>query len=309
MKILIELPSWLGDSVMLTPSIENIVKVYQSPDIVLVGPAISVHTLKYHPAVQASYIIKKNYFSLFKLSRKLGNYDAFFSFRSSYRSSIFKFLISSKQKFQFSKRRYKNRHQVQAYSDFLSDSLKVSLEPKKLIIYPKKSNNFIKKKPMLGINPGASYGNAKRWYPEKFAEVASKLSERYEIFILGGFGDKDIASDIEEILIEKDINNINNLAGKTSIEELIILISNLDMLITGDSGPMHIAASFEIPTITIFGPTNDLETSQWMTDKSRIIKKNLSCQPCMKRVCALKHHNCMKLISADDVLNEVRSLQ
>ena len=117
-----------------------------------------------------------------------------------------------------------------------------------------------------------------------------------------------MANDIEQILIEKQIKNINNLAGKTSIEELVVIISNLDLLITGDSGPMHIAASFEIPTITIFGPTDDSQTSQWMTKKSRIIKKNLSCQPCMKRVCPLKHHNCMQFISAEDVLKEAQTL-
>ena len=183
MKILIELPSWLGDSVMLTPSIENLIKVYQSPDIYLVGPAISVNALRYHPAVKESFIIKKNYFSLYKLSRKLGKYDAFFSFRSSYRSTIFRCLISSKKKYQFAKNRYKNRHQVQAYSDFISDSLKVILVPQRLILYPTNKNNFIKEKPILGINPGASYGNAKRWYPEKFAQVAQKLSEIYEIYI------------------------------------------------------------------------------------------------------------------------------
>jgi heptosyltransferase-2 len=71
---------------------------------------------------------------------------------------------------------------------------------------------------------------------------------------------------------------------------------------------MHIAATFQIPTITIFGPTKDNETSQWMNEKSVIVKKNLKCQPCMKRTCPLKHHNCMKNIKASDVLNAIESL-
>ena len=84
------------------------------------------------------------------------------------------------------------------------------------------------------------------------------------------------------------------MAAKLSVNELISQISNLDLFITGDSGPMHIAAAFQVPTVAIFGPTNDKETSQWMNEKSRVIKKNLECQPCMKRTCPLKHHNCMK---------------
>jgi heptosyltransferase-2 len=69
---------------------------------------------------------------------------------------------------------------------------------------------------------------------------------------------------------------------------------------------MHLAAAFQIPTVAIFGPTNDKETSQWMNEKSIIVKKNLECQPCMKRTCPLKHHNCMKLIKASDVLRQLR---
>ena len=81
------------------------------------------------------------------------------------------------------------------------------------------------------------------------------------------------------------------------------------MFISGDSGPMHIAASFQIPTIALFGPTHDHETSQWMNQKSIIVKKSLDCQPCMKRNCPLFHHNCMKMIEVSDVLKAFKSIQ
>jgi len=114
--------------------------------------------------------------------------------------------------------------------------------------------------------------------------------------------------DIEKALIENSITNYQNLAGKTTIPELINRISNLDLFITGDSGPMHVAAAFQVPTVAIFGPTKDDETSQWRNDKSIIVKKNLDCQPCMKRTCPLQHHDCMNLIKAVDVLNAVKTL-
>ena len=161
---------------------------------------------------------------------------------------------------------------------------------------------------MLGINPGASYGSAKRWYPKEFAKVAIDLSSQYDIIIFGGPNEKDIAEDIEKYLIEKGVENYKNLTAQTTINELITQISNLDLFITGDSGPMHLAAAFQIPTIAIFGPTKDNETSQWMNEKSKIVKKNLDCQPCMKRTCPLKHHNCMKMVVASDVLRAVKAL-
>jgi heptosyltransferase-2 len=158
----------------------------------------------------------------------------------------------------------------------------------------------------LGINPGASYGSAKRWYPKEFADVAGDLSSHYDIVIFGGSNEKDIALDIEKYLIEKGVTNYQNLSAQTSIKQLISQIANLDLFITGDSGPMHLAAAYQIPTVAIFGPTNDKETSQWMNEKSVIVKKNLECQPCMKRACPLKHHKCMKLLEASDVLCAVK---
>jgi len=161
---------------------------------------------------------------------------------------------------------------------------------------------------LLGINPGASYGSAKRWYPEEFSKVAAELSNQYDIVIFGGPNEQDISLDIEKSLIEKGINNYQNLAGNTTITELINRISKLDLFITGDSGPMHIAAAFKIPTVTIFGPTKDDETSQWMNDKSVIVKENLDCQPCMQRTCPIGHHNCMKLIKYEIVLKSISRL-
>ena len=306
MKILIELPTWLGDCVMATPAIENIVNFDNDVQITFIGSFVAIEALKNHPKVVKTVVLDKKYRVLYKTARNLGEFDYFFSFRSSLRTKFLKFLISAKNKYQFDKNKYQHRHQVEKYNDFINDSLDINFPPGKLLLSTISSQSSTQK--TVGINPGASYGSAKRWYPEEFAKVASELSDRYDIVIFGGPGEVDIALDIEKLLIKKDVKNYKNLAGKTTIPELINHISNLDLFITGDSGPMHVAATFEVPTVAIFGPTKDDETSQWMNEKSLIVKKNLDCQPCMKRTCPLGHHDCMNLIKAVDVLDSVKSL-
>jgi len=306
MKILIEIPTWLGDCVMATPAIENIVNFYNDVEITFIGSFVSIEAIKNHPKAIKTFVLDKKYTSLYKISRDLGNFDAFFSFRSSIRSKFLKFLISAKKKYQFDKNKYQNRHQVEKYNDFINDSLSIDLTAGKLQIY---GYNIAKsKKKILGINPGASYGSAKRWYPQEFAKVARELSGEYDVIIFGGSGETDIAGDIEQALIDSGVTNYKNLAGNTTITELINKIASLDLFITGDSGPMHLAAAFQVPTVAIFGPTKDKETSQWMNKKSIIVKKNLDCQPCMKRTCPLQHHDCMNLIKAIDVLKAINSI-
>ena len=309
MKVLIELPTWLGDCVMATPAIENIVNLQNDAEITFIGSFVSIEAMKNHPKVVKTVVLNKKYGVLYKTAKSLGSFDVFFSFRSSIRSKFLKFLISAKNKYQFDKNKYINCHQVKKYNDFVNDSLNIDSNPRVLKLY--KNSKFKiqnSKLPLLGINPGASYGSAKRWYPQEFSKVASDLSSQYDIVIFGGPDEVDIAADIEKGLIDSGVKNYQNFAGKTTIPELINKISDLDLFVTGDSGPMHVAAAFQVPTVAIFGPTKDDETSQWMNDKSVIVKKNLDCQPCMKRTCPLQHHNCMNLIKAVDVLDAVKQL-
>jgi heptosyltransferase-2 len=306
MKILIELPTWLGDTVMATPAIENLVSHLNNVEITLLGSFVSIAAFKNHPKVLKTYVLDKQYIKLYKTLKDFDEFDVFLSFRSSLRSKFIKFYISSKSKYQFDKKKYIKGHQVEKYNNFINDSLNINTFASKLILHTKEKNTDGKNK-LLGINPGASYGSAKRWYPKEFAKVAIDLSSQYDIIIFGGPNEKDIAKDIEKYLIEKGVENYKNLAAQITINELITQISNLDLFITGDSGPMHLAAAFQIPTVAIFGPTKDNETSQWMNEKSMIVKKNLDCQPCMKRTCPLNHHNCMKMVVASDVLRAVKT--
>ena len=186
--------------------------------------------------------------------------------------------------------------------------MNTNLASSRLILHSISNSGKQSLKRFVGINPGASYGSSKRWQHEDFAKVAIELSSKFDIVIFGGPGEEKIAKKIENLLIKSNVFNFRNLASNTSVDELVNNISILDLFITGDTGPMHIAAAMQVPTVAIFGPTNVTETSQWMNHKSIIVKKNLDCQPCMKRTCPLKHNNCMRLIQPEEVLRSVEAL-
>jgi len=300
-RILIELPSWLGDTIMASPAIRNIIDSYKEYDFYFLGSKISLDCYQKFLPENKRICIEKSYFTDITRILSLKEFDIFLSFRNSYRSKILMNFIKAKKKYFYDKKKFNKGHQVQKYNSFVSSSLNINKEPGALEIfgYEKKKEP----KNIIGINPGASYGSSKRWYPAEFSKLIEHLSSSYEIWIFGGIGEVDIIQDIEKYLSKKNIINYKNLAGKTSINDLIEKISELSLFITGDSGPMHIAAVFEIPTITIFGSTNDLITNQWSNPYSFIVKDNLICQPCMKRTCPLGHHKCMKNVSYKDVLD------
>ncbi|MFV7791036.1 glycosyltransferase family 9 protein [Aliarcobacter lanthieri] len=309
MKIFIEIPSWLGDAIMATPAIENIIKTYPESKIILLGSYVSTQAFQGYPNIEKVIVddTKKNgnrYKNLISLAKSIGKVDIALSFRRSFSSKFMMFFIKAKKKFNYRRLTKKEIHLAIRYNDFVNKVLNLNNEVGDLKLYFKA---FVYSKPTLGINPGATYGSAKRWYPEEFAKVTIYLASKYDIVIFGGPTETDIAIDIEDELIKQGIKNYQNLAGKTTIPELIEKIAGLDLFITNDSGPMHIAAAYKVKTVAIFGPTKFTETNQWRNPNGIIVTKNLDCAPCMKRVCPLKHHNCMKNISADDILKSLTS--
>ena len=310
MKIFIEIPTWLGDAVMATPAIENIVKTYPDAKLIIFGSFVSTTLFKYHPNL--SKIIVDNskssgnrYINLYKLAKNVGKVDIAISFRRNFTTTFLLWFVEAKEKYKYKRYTQEQIHLVKRYNDFVNKSLNLYTKPDDLKIYLKKQPH---KENLLGINPGATYGSAKRWYPQEFAKVAIALSNRYNIVIFGGPNEVDMANEIEKHLKEANITNYQNLAGKTTVEELITKIASLEVFITNDSGPMHVAAAFKIKTIAIFGPTKDKETSQWNNPNGIIVKKEFDCAPCMKRECPLdgdKNHQCMKNITADDILDKI----
>lgn len=312
MNILIILPNWLGDAVMATPALEALCVIYPDAKLTLVGSYVSVEALKHHPQCTRYYVdeTKKGgnrFLNTYRFAKELGRHDMAITFRNQLHSTLL--LFWSGTPLTTGRRSWHSitflthailpshpAHLVKQYRDIAQSLTRDPLLIGKLKLHIP-PHEYIR--PTLGINPGATYGSAKRWYPEKFAEVARTLSDRYEIVLFGGPNEVEMANDIQKRLGEI---SITNLAGKTSVEELCAMIGGLDLFITNDSGPMHVASAYQIPTVAIFGPTRYLETSPWKNEKSIIVRHDIECAPCMKRECPLKHHECMKNIGADEVI-------
>ncbi len=311
-KIFIEIPSWLGDAIMATPAIQNIIKTYPDAKITLLGSFVSTQAFENYENIEKVMVdnTKKDgnrYKNLISLAKSIGKVDLAISFRRSFSSKFMMFFVKAKKKFNYKRLTKKEIHLAIRYNDFINKVLKLNNEVGDLKLYFKP---FKFDKSTFGINPGATYGSAKRWYPQEFAKLAITLSSKYDIVIFGGPSEIDIAKDIEDELVKNGVLNYQNLAGKTSIKELIEKIAGLNLFVTNDSGPMHVAAAYKVKTVSIFGPTKFTETNQWRNDKNGlIVTKNLDCAPCMKRECPLKHHNCMKNITASDVMSAILKLE
>jgi len=291
MKLLIETPTWLGDAVMSSGAIEKVIEYFNPDEVIIFGSFVSTELFK--PIANKVVVDKKEKFkNIFNLEKV----DIAISFRSSFYSK-FLMKLKSKKSYNFFK---SYGHQVEQYSNYVNSIINQDK------IYPPKLNftPFKYSKPTIGINPGATYGSAKRWYPEEFAKVANELGKSYDIIIFGGPGEEEIANDIEKNLT---IKNYKNLCGKLTIKELCEKIGGLELFITNDSGPMHIAAAFKVKIVALFGPTKYKETSPYNTEY-KIVTKNLECAPCMKRECPLKHHECMKLITANEVIKASKEI-
>ncbi len=322
MRILIILPNWLGDAVMATPAIELLSKYHPAARFTFVGSYVSIEAIKHHPLCEKAIVddTKKapnRLIATYELAKELGNYDLAVSFRNQIHSSLLlrftKTVVCIARKswhsmllLSHTPKILSDKHLSMQYAELAMinvDDWDKKTPALKLYIEPKKFD-----KPTMGINAGATYGSAKRWYPERFAQVASEFSDKYDIIIFGGPNEVEMANEIESNLKTSNIKNYVNLAGKTNIQELCANIGGCSLFVTNDSGPMHVAAAYQIPTVAIFGPTKHKETCQWMNEKSKIVRHDMDCAPCMKRECPLGHHECMTSISASEVIEAVKEL-
>lgn len=155
-------------------------------------------------------------------------------------------------------------------------------------------------RPVLALCPGAEFGPSKQWPARHYAEVARNMIDRgFQIWIFGSATDATVAQEIIGYLDESEY--VHSLAGETSLEDAIDLMAASDLVVSNDSGLMHIAAALSRPLIAVYGSTSASFTPP-LGDKVNTLSLGLSCQPCFARQCPLGHKKCLEDLLPQKVL-------
>ncbi|WP_104694993.1 lipopolysaccharide heptosyltransferase II [Helicobacter salomonis] len=326
MRILLRLPNWLGDCVMATPLVETLRSHYRDASFIMVGSAVACalfeqdeNTLSIPDTTKHA---KSRAWATYQLARRIGPCDLAITLTNHFYGALLLYWTRSPLRIGYAQfgRTFLlthalptllHAHQVQRYYHLLSVCLPhLDPTPPPLKLHASTSKKSCKR---IGLNPGAAYGRAKRWKPEYFALVGTYFLEKgYEVYLFGTQKDLEV---VEEIVRSIPPNqHLHNLCNQTTLQQLIDTLATLALLITNDSGPMHIATALQVPLIALFGPTDMQETHPWQHPHARLISKNLPCAPCKKRVCPLKSggpikpHACMEDITPEEVIEQAQKL-
>ena len=158
--------------------------------------------------------------------------------------------------------------------------------------------------PLVGFSPGAVGSELKRWYPERFAELAQRIREAYsgKVLLFGGPDEQQLGDEICRMAANP---GVLNLAGHTSLEEAIALIGLCGMFVTNDSGLMHVAAALDVPLVCIFGPTDPGRTAPWSQRYVLVRDEGVECYGCKMRKCD-HDHKCMDRITVEQAYQGVQ---
>ena len=327
MRILVRMPNWLGDAVMATPALNNLLRHYAGAAFTLVGSPVVAELFaddsRFVAAVpDNSQNARPRLAGVWRLARQLrrdlGPFDEGWTFQNGLSSRLLLWAAGAPRRIArvhhgwadllltHAVRCDLTQHHAEIYNAAVNGGLGTSYPAGPTTVPASKQHVY--PRPTAGLHPGAAYGNAKRWPPERFAEAALGLSQQYDIVLFAGPNERELAEQVESLLIAAGVRNVTNLAGRTSIRELVARIAGLDLFIANDSGPMHVAGALGVPTVAIFGSTDARVTRPWAAERTRVVRRDLPCSPCHARTCPLHHHACMRDIIAADVISAVNAL-
>jgi len=340
-NILVRVPNWIGDAVICLPALMDIRDCFAKAGITILARPTIAELLRGQCGINDVLVYEhqtdhRGIFGLLRLSQVIRKraFDTVVLFQNAFEAAVLSafsniptrigyatdgrgWLLSQSVRLPSPP----SLHQTRYYQQLVQAITKVPSKDRapKLIVTvndqvaceTKFPEVFLPKETLLiGINPGSIYGSAKRWLPERFAELGDQLVAQIRkeypeyssvrCLLLGGKGEEGLGIEITNRMCSQPIV----LSGKTSIRELMGILRRCAVLVSNDTGPMHMAQALGVPVVAIFGSTDPDATSPSGGGQSVVIRTDVRCAPCLLRACPIDHR-CMTGISTDQVMTAV----
>ncbi len=333
-RVLIRAPNWIGDAVMCQPALRGLRSLFPEAEVTLLAKSAVAELFHAAPELnrvlvyedQGAHAGISGKWALAGLLRQHG-FDLAVLFQNAFEAAFIAWLAGIPQRYGYATdgrvfflttpvavpERRQSVHQVEYYWNLLKPLGLSGRAPFPTLCVTEQECHAVDARftalggsvsdVVIGINPGSTYGSAKRWLPERFAEVARRLVKRIShdekkpvlVAILGAKGEESLGKDIASRINGPSVV----LSGATTIRELMAVVKRCRILITNDTGPMHVAAACGVPVVAVFGPTDSRTTAPYGQERS-VVREAVDCAPCLLRECPIDHR-CMTRISADRV--------
>ncbi len=332
--ILVRGPNWLGDAVMCEPALRGLRRIAPEARISLLVKPLVAELFKVHPAIDQVLVYDDKgrhagWLGKWTLARDLrrGGFDLAVLFQNAFEAAVLAYAAGVPRRYGYATDgrsvfltepvsvpdRRAPVHQVEYYWNLLKPmgltgdpsipEFYLAHDETQAMTVRLEQAGIGEKDMVIGLNPGSTYGGAKRWLPERFAEVTNRLCQtlaqsqgkRVSAMILGAKGEELLGREIAGRLSLPSVV----MSGSTTIRELMAATKRCALLLTNDTGPMHIAAALRVPVVAIFGPTDWRTTSPYGAEQT-IVRQPVECAPCLLRECPIDHR-CMTRVSSDEV--------
>ncbi|MFN0086898.1 MAG: lipopolysaccharide heptosyltransferase II [Blastocatellia bacterium] len=338
-RILVRGTNWIGDAVMSAPALRRLRASFPHSRISLLAPQRTAALFEGAPYLDEILVYRRSedgvgVFFEFVRELRARRFDLAALFQNAFEAALLAWLGGARMRIGYAEQGrgrllthrlhrgpgHRNRHQVNDYLDITAECERAfGIEPPAMpdsarwpMLRASEAQTaaagpLVRRLtagpgagPLIALNAGSTNSRAKCWPPERFAALADRLIEQSgaRIVMIGAAAERESA---QAVLDRMTRSGGVNLAGETTMAELFGLLAACDLLVSNDTGPAHIAAALGRPTLTIFGPTNEFETSPTGPRAELLRAEGIECARCMHRDCPIDHR-CMTRIGAEDVL-------
>ncbi|MBN1868564.1 lipopolysaccharide heptosyltransferase II [Candidatus Sumerlaeota bacterium] len=332
-RIFIKSVNWVGDAVLVTPTIRVLRRTLPKAEITLLARPAVAPAFEANPDIDRLWVADETVsigrFREIAARIRREDFDVGFALPNSFGAALLLALGGVRRRVGYRRDargwlltdpvrvtpEILREHQVEYYLNLLHEFCDIDTQLRELVVLPapgadeyalrilERHGIRLADGPVVAMNPGAAYGTAKRWLPERFAAVADDLAERFgaRVVLVGSAGEKPVCEEVAS----RAKTPLAILNDELTLRGFIALCDHLHLFVGNDSGAMHIAAARGVPVVAVFGPTDPVTTAPYHP-RAAIVYENGACEkaPCLLRHCP-EDHECMKRVSVESVTQAV----